>query len=38
MGAAPVRDAIIDANGTPGVDMWVHPLDIVAIGAESAAD
>jgi len=36
--AAPLRDAIIDANGTPVVDMWVHPLDLVAIGAETAAD
>jgi uncharacterized membrane protein len=36
--ASPLRDAIVEANGTPVVDMWVHPLDLVAIGAESAAD
>jgi len=36
--AAPLRDAIIDANGTPVVDMWVHPMDLVAIGAEANAD
>ena len=35
-----LRDAIIAAGGTPLVDEWVHPLDLVAIGlleADAAA-
>lgn len=31
--AIPLRDAIIDAGGTPVVDMWVHPDELVALGA-----
>lgn len=34
--AIPLREAIIEANGMPVVDMWVHPLDLVAIGALQA--
>src|SRR5680860_1516910 len=25
--SAPLRDAIVAANGVPVIDMWVHPLD-----------
>jgi hypothetical protein len=32
--AIPLRDAIVRAKGVPIVDQWIHPLDIVAIGAE----
>jgi len=32
--AIPLRDAIIRAGGLPIVDQWIHPLDLVAIGAE----
>lgn len=34
--SAPLRDAIVEANGVPIIDMWVHPLDLVAIGAAEA--
>ena len=30
--ALPLREAIGRANGTPLIDMWIHPLDLVAIG------
>lgn len=33
--AAPLRDAIVSAGGEPVIDMWVHPLDLVAIGLEA---
>ena len=39
--SAGLRDAIVEANGVPIIDMWVHPLDLVAIGiaeAEAAGD
>jgi uncharacterized membrane protein len=31
--AIPLRDKIIDAGGTALADEWVHPADLVAIGA-----
>ncbi len=34
--SAHLRDAIVEANGVPIIDMWVHPLDLVAIGAAGA--
>jgi uncharacterized membrane protein len=34
--SAGLRDAIVEANGVPIVDMWVHPLDLVAIGLAEA--
>lgn len=34
--SAPLRDAIVEANGVPIIDMWVHPLDLVAIGLAEA--
>jgi uncharacterized membrane protein len=36
--SAGLRDAIIEANGVPIVDMWVHPLDLVAIGLAESDD
>jgi uncharacterized membrane protein len=36
--AIPLRGAIIRAGGMPIVDTWVHPQDLVAIGAAVAAD
>lgn len=36
--AIPLRDAIVDAGGFALADTWVHPEDLVAIGAELAAD
>lgn len=32
----PLRDAINRAGGVPVVDMWIHPLDLVAIGLAGA--
>ncbi len=34
--AIPLRDAIIRAGGMPLVDTWVHPQDLIAIGAAVA--
>jgi uncharacterized membrane protein len=34
--AAGLRDAIVGAGGIPVTDMWVHPLDLVAVGLEAA--
>jgi uncharacterized membrane protein len=34
--AIPLRDAIAGAGGLPLVDLWVHPLDLVAIGMAAA--
>ena len=34
--SAGLRDAIVGANGVPIVDMWVHPLDLVAVGLAEA--
>lgn len=31
--AIPLRDAIIAANGVPVLDMWIHPDELVALGA-----
>jgi uncharacterized membrane protein len=36
--AVPFRDAIERSGGTPVLDMWVHPLDLVAIGADTLDD
>lgn len=36
--SAGLRDAIVEANGVPIIDMWVHPLDLIAIGLADAAD
>ena len=36
--SAGLRDAIVEANGMPVIDMWVHPLDLVAIGLAKAED
>ena len=33
--AIPLRDAITDAGGHTLVDAWVHPQDLIAIGAAS---
>ncbi len=33
--AAPLRDAIAAAGGTPVSDGWVHPLDLVEIGLDA---
>ncbi len=35
--AVPLRDAIQSAGGEALVDTWVHPEDLVAIGAEARA-
>jgi uncharacterized membrane protein len=35
--AIPLRDAITEAGGETLVDAWVHPEDLVAIGAAGAA-
>ncbi len=34
--AIPLRDAIVRAGGVPLADEWIHPTDLVAIGAASA--
>jgi uncharacterized membrane protein len=36
--AIPLRDAIRDAGGFPLADSWVHPEDLVALGAMMAED
>jgi len=30
--AIPLRDAILDANGIPLDDAWIHPTDLIAMG------
>jgi uncharacterized membrane protein len=35
--AIPLRDAIRRAGGVPLADSWIHPEDLVAIGAAAAA-
>lgn len=35
--AIPLRDAIADAGGFALADTWIHPQDLVAVGAELAA-
>ena len=32
--AIPLRDAIIAAGGVALADEWIHPSDLVAVGAE----
>jgi uncharacterized membrane protein len=34
--AIPLRDKIIEAGGVPLADEWVHPADLIAIGAAAA--
>ena len=34
--AIPLRDAIRDAGGVPFADSWIHPEDLVALGASMA--
>ena len=34
--AIPLRDAIRDAGGVPLADSWIHPEDLIALGAASA--
>jgi uncharacterized membrane protein len=36
--AIPLRDAIRRAGGVPLADSWIHPEDLVAIGAAAAAE
>lgn len=36
--AVPLRDAILEANGVPLVDAWIHPLDLVAVGLAAEAE
>ncbi|MFL5736722.1 MAG: hypothetical protein ACJ76P_05220 [Actinomycetota bacterium] len=36
--AIPLRDAIRGAGGVPLADGWIHPEDLVAIGAMASAD
>ena len=35
--AIPLRDAVARAGGVALADEWIHPADLVAIGAEAAA-
>jgi uncharacterized membrane protein len=34
--AIPLRDKLLDAGGTLLADAWIHPVDLVAIGAAAA--
>ena len=34
--AIPLRDAIIDAGGFALADEWIHPKDLIAVGANAA--
>ena len=36
--AAPLRDAIVRAGGSPVSDEWIHPLDLVEIGLEASLE
>lgn len=36
--AIPLRDKILDAGGIALADAWIHPADLVAIGAAAAGD
>ncbi len=36
--AIPLRDAIRRAGGVPLADSWIHPEDLIAIGAAAAGD
>ena len=33
--ASPLRDAIVRAGGLTLADQWIHPADLVAVGAAS---
>jgi hypothetical protein len=35
--AIPLRDRIADAGGTALADAWIHPADLIAIGAAASA-
>lgn len=35
--AIPLRDAMLNRGAIPLADAWIHPSDLVALGAESAA-
>ena len=34
--AIPLRDKIVEAGGVPLADEWIHPADLIAIGAAAA--
>jgi uncharacterized membrane protein len=34
--AIPLREAIVRANGVPVIDMWIHPDELIALGAMAA--
>jgi hypothetical protein len=36
--AIPLRDAVYRAGGVPVADAFIHPLDLVAVGAIAASD
>jgi len=36
--AIPLREAVYKVGGTPVVDEWVHPMDLVALGLMEAAE
>jgi hypothetical protein len=36
--AIPLRDKILDAGGVALADEWIHPADLVAIGAAASGD
>jgi uncharacterized membrane protein len=36
--AAPLRDAIVNANGFHLADAWIHPTDLVAVGLLAASE
>jgi uncharacterized membrane protein len=36
--AVPLRDAILDAGGATLADTWIHPQDLVALGAVARAN
>jgi uncharacterized membrane protein len=36
--AIPLRDKIVEAGGVALADEWIHPADLIAIGAASAPD
>src|SRR5205823_8224103 len=35
--AIPLRDKIVDAGGIALADEWIHPADLIAVGATAAA-
>jgi len=36
--AIPLRDSIVDAGGIALTDQWIHPVDLIAVGLEAAAE